>query len=123
MKKLSYLNQRQSNRTVRLNITLPASTSRRLCLWAAAMAASCGYQRERQDKSGRSLCITATDCFNRPGPASAKTGLPWLTMNVLRRIRYDGNPQIIFVYDVSLYAAKRLTSWRLRERVRKCWRH
>jgi hypothetical protein len=59
-------------------------------------------------KSGRSLCITATDCFNRPGPASAKTGLPWLTMNVLRRIRYDGNPQIIFVYDVPLYAAKRL---------------
>jgi len=44
-------------------------------------------------KSGRSLCITATDCFNRPGPASAKTGLPWLTMNVLRRIRYDGNPR------------------------------
>jgi hypothetical protein len=58
--------------------------------------------------SGTRFVITATDCFNRPGPASAKTGLPWLTMNVLRRIRYDGNPQINFVYDVPLYAAKRL---------------
>jgi hypothetical protein len=28
---------------------LPASTRKRLRLWAAAMAASYGYQRERQD--------------------------------------------------------------------------